>query len=722
MKQNARSKWYQKSVEEVLTQLQTDGHGITTDDVVERHKTFGYNSLEFKKPSVFARFVRQFNNPLVFILLAAFAMTLGLTFSGADMLVDSAVIMGVVILNAVLGFFQEGKAENALQALKEMIVPECTVRRDGKVSIIPTRDLVPGDLVLLEGGDKIPADLRLINVREAAADESVLTGESVTVEKHTEALEGENLSPGDQICMAFGGTFLARGTATGVVVEIGEGTEFGKIAALVKHTKTVLTPLQKKIAVFTKTLIIAIISLGLVNFVLGAFFGYSLVYSFLASVSLVVAAIPEMLPMIVTAILALAATAMARRNALIRRLPAAETLGCTTVICSDKTGTLTKNEMTVTRLYAAGRTYELSGVGYSPHGELSQAGAIISENVLGEPLRETLLAGALCNNAIVKEDGVHYKMIGDPTEGALVTSAMKVLVTPELDRLDDIPFESGNMYMATLHQAKNENVIYLKGSPERVLDMCSTQLGDDGMVPLDHPAFTQAANEMADAALRVIGMAMKKVPADKTTLSHEDLSDFVFAGLQGMIDPPREEAVVAIERCRGAGIRTVMITGDHMLTARAISRELGIIHGDDNRVLAGQELAEMSDAELSDAVEEHSVFARVAPEHKLRIAQSLQGGGHVVAMTGDGVNDAPALKAADIGVAMGITGTAVSKEASSMVLTDDNFATIVGAVEEGRHAWNSLEKAILFTLPTNGGQALLVMGAVLLAPFIPLFG
>lgn len=716
------TKWYQLSVEETFQGLGAGDTGLTSGEAKARLERYGYNELKFKKPSVIMRFLRQFHSPLVYILLAAAAMTGVLTLRGEDMLSDTGVILGVVILNAILGFVQEGKTEAALEALQKMIVPECTVLRDGEQKVIPTRELVPGDVVVLSGGDRIPADLRLFFTKGVAADEAALTGESVPVEKDTDPIARPDLSPGDQRCIAFGGTFLARGAAKGVVVATGEETEFGKIAIMVKQTRKVETPLQRKIAAFTRTLMILILSLGAINFGLGYFFGFDLIYSFLASVSLIVAAIPEMLPMLVTAILALAAAAMVKRNALIRRLPAAETLGCTTVICSDKTGTLTRDEMTVLRIYAGGKSYEVKGVGYEPRGEFisGNEGKVIdpaSEQVLVE----TLKAGYFCNDTTLTQEEGRYHVIGDPTEGALVVSAAKAGIIEKLPRLDEEPFESEKMYMATLHEDKGQNVLYVKGSPERVLEMCQDQLTDRGVAPLKREEILNRGEEMARGALRVLGMAYKMVPKEEASLGVVDVRGLTFLGLQGMIDPPREEAIEAVSKCKSAGIRSVMITGDHVLTATAVARQLGIVSDGQDDALTGEELFRMSDEELYEVVDRVSVYARVAPEHKLRIARQLQKRDEIVAMTGDGVNDAPALKAADIGVAMGITGTEVSKEASSMILTDDNFASIVGAVEEGRHAWNNLEKAILYTLPTNGGQALLVMGAILVAPFVALF-
>jgi len=710
------NRWYQLSVEKTFKELEADSGGLSSSEAKVRLGKYGYNELKFKKPSVLMRFLRQFASPLVYILLVAVLFTAIL-----GMLMDMAVIAGVIVLNVIIGFFQEGRAEHALEALKKMMVEECTVLRDGEKKVIPTRELVLGDVVLLEGGDKLPADLRLFFAKNAQADEAALTGESTPVTKNIDPISRPDLSPADQKCIAFSGTFITRGSAQGIVVNTGELTEFGKIGKLMRETRKAITPLQKKIADFTKVLVIAILVIGGINFLLGHLFGYGLGYNILGSISLIVAAIPEMLPMIVTGILALAATTMAHRNALIRRLPAAETLGCATVICSDKTGTLTKNAMTVLRIYCGNKSYKVNGVGYEPKGEFILGNKEINPARESQELVETLRAGYLSNNATLVEDERGYGIRGDPTEAALVVSAAKADITEKFPRLDEIPFEAEQQYMATLHEGKRENTIYVKGSPEKVLRMCQSQLIDGNIEPLRRGGeILGKADEMAGEALRLLGMAYKHVPNDKTSLSAEDMEGLIFLGLQGMIDPPREEAIGAVKNCKTAGIRSVMITGDHPQTAKAIARQLGI-GGNRDKVLTGEELSRMSDEELYEVVGKVSVYARVAPEHKLRICKQLQKKGHIVAMTGDGVNDAPALKAADIGIAMGIAGTEVSKEASSMVLTDDNFASIVGAVEEGRHAWNNLEKAILYTLPTNGGQALLVIGAVLLAPFIPLF-
>lgn len=715
-------KWYQLTVDDTLKKLGSNSRGLTIDEVKEKLSKYGYNELKFKKPSTIMRFLRQFNNPLVYILLAAATVTGILTVTGSeDMLADTVVILAVVILNTMLGFFQEGKTEAALEALRRIIAPECTVIRDREKSTIAARELVPGDIVLLEGGDKVPADLRIFNAKNLHVDEAVLTGESIPIAKHDEPIARKNLPLGDQRCITFSGTFITSGLAKGIVIATGENTEFGRIARLVRVTKKIITPFQKQIAAFTRILMVVILGIAAINFILGYIFGYTTVYSFLASVSLFVAAIPEMLPMLVTAILALAAAAMVKRNALLKRLSAAETLGSTTVICSDKTGTLTRNQMTVVSIYAGGNDYRINGVGYEPDGDFILNDSVINPLAQGVALVETLRAGFLCNNAkLVRRDDA-YGIIGDPTEGALVVSAEKAGVNYMFNRLDEIPFESEQQYMAALYKGQKENFIYVKGSPEKVLRMCHNQQIYKSTEPIRREEILDRADDMASNALRVLGMAYKKVPADKNSINKDDMNAFTLLGLQGMIDPPREEAIDAIGKCKNAGIRPIMITGDHLQTAKAIARQLGITSSNGGDALGGEELTVMSDEDLYGAVGRISIYARVTAEHKLRIARQLQKRGQIVAMTGDGVNDAPALKAADIGIAMGITGTEVSKEASDMVLTDDNFASIVRAVEEGRYAWKNLEKAILYTIPTNGGQALLVIGAVLLAPLIPIF-
>lgn len=708
-----KNNWYQLPASEVIKTLATDKAGLASDEAKLRLKKYGHNELEFKRRSSLVRLLLQFHSPLIYILLASAAITAFL-----DMWVDAGVILVVVLINTIIGFIQEGRAEASIDSLRKMLVPTCTVIRGGDTKDIPARELVPGDVVILEEGDRIPADLRLFLAKNLYADEAALTGESVPVQKDTEPISKPDLPPADQLGMAFSGTFITRGSGRGVVVGTGVDTEIGRIASLMKETERAMpAPLVRKVAHFTKVLIIAVLCLAVLNLVLGVILGYDLVYSFLASVSLAVAAIPEGLPAILTIALASGARAMARRHALIRRLPAVETLGSTTVICSDKTGTLTKGEMTVLRVYCGDKDYSVTGAGYEPDGEFQINGKTIDPGQ-DDVLAQTLLAGSLCNNASLEKSEDGYKLSGDPTEGALIVSAVKAGVASELERLDEIPFESEHQYMATLHKNSKGNTIYVKGSPERILAMCESRLVDSKEVPLESEKIVDIADDMAKKALRVLAVAYKDVPGSKKSLANEDMKDLVFLGLQGMLDPPRDEAIDAVAKCKRAGIRVVMATGDHAQTARAIAERLGL-KGDN--VLTGEDLAKMTDQELSKVIDKVSVYARVAPAHKFRVVTHLQKRGHIVAVTGDGVNDAPALKTADLGVAMGIKGTEVSKEASDMVLVDDNFASIVAAVEEGRHVYENIRKVILYTLPTNGGQTLLIMGAIALAAFMPLF-
>ncbi|ADC63350.1 cation-translocating P-type ATPase [Allochromatium vinosum] len=709
--------WYGLSVDEALDTLNASHErGLSRTEVEARRPEAGWNELAFKKTPAWVRFLRQFKDSMVVILLVTAAITGLLTALGSHMLPDTLVILGVVLLNAILGFVQEGKAEGALDALRSLMVPECLVMRDGELQRLPSRELVPGDLVILEGGDKIPADIRFIDTSSAYVDESSLTGESVPVQKSTQPIAGDNLVPGDQRNMGFSGTYLTQGTARGLVVETGANTVFGRIADMVKSADAGQTPLQRKMSEFVHTLIKAILAVGAFNFVYGLYLGYDLGYSFLGAVSLVVAAIPEMLPALVTAILAVSGTLMAARKALIRKLPAAETLGATSVICSDKTGTLTENRMTVTRVQSGAQTLEVTGVGYDVSGHYARDGERLDAE--GHPaLRALLEVGAVCNNAHLKDEGGG---VGDPTELALLVSAAKAGITKaDAHRLAEIPFDSATKYMAVLTEHGGRRFIAVKGAPETVLGLCATQLDADGRtVSLDAASYLSAAQGFARQALRTLGFAFKEVDADHVDLLHADLSGLTFAGLQGMIDPPKPSAIEAVAKCKSAGIRTVMVTGDHPDTAQAVAAQLGITA---DQVITGAQLAEMSPESLRECVKAVSVFARVAPEHKKSIAEAFQANGLVVAMTGDGVNDAPALKQADIGVAMGIAGTEVAREAADMVLADDNFATIVNAVEEGRHAWTNLQKAILYTLPTNAAQALLIMGAIFMAAFVPVF-
>jgi Ca2+-transporting ATPase len=709
--------WYQRSVEEAFSLLSATKSGLTSEEAKRRVFQYGYNEVRLKRRSALIRFLLQIHNPLIYVLLLAAFVT-----SILKIWTDTAVILLAVVINVIIGFIQEGKAESAIESLKKMMAPKCTVIRDGQKKVIPARELVPGDIVILEAGNRVPSDLRLFHEKKLEVDESMLTGESIPVNKNIEPILREELPPADQRCIAFSGTFITRGSGQGVVIGTGEQTEFGKIARLMKEIPRTATPLMRKMANFTRFLVIVILIATAINFALAVTFGYTAVYSFLASVALVVAAIPEMLPALVVAVLSLSAMSMAKRNALIRRLPATETLGVTTVIASDKTGTLTKNEMTVERLYCGGRDYRITGAGYVPKGDFILEDKMVNPVDGTLELKETLMAGHLCNNATLVEEDGGYNIVGDPTEGALVVSATKAGFVEKLTRLDELPFEPEQQYMATLHQhqGENKNIIYVKGSPEKLMELCQDQLIEGIIRPLRTEEVLAKADELGKEGLRVLAMGYKSVFRDKIKLNPEDIGGLTFLGLQGMIDPPKEGVVEAIKKCKTAGIKTIMITGDRAKTAVAIAEKIGIAEEGD-KVLTGGELSRMSDDELYEVVAQVSVYARTVPEHKLRITQQLQRRGHVVAVTGDGVNDAPALKVADIGVAMGITGTEVSKEASDMVLADDNFASIVAAVEEGRHGWNNIRKAILYTLPTNGGQTLLIMGAILLAPFIPLF-
>jgi len=716
------SNWHQLPSENVFEALDSNKSGLTDDKARARLEEYGYNELKSRKRGPLMRFLVQFHNPLLYVLMvAAIGCYLLHIFAGADTMMDMYVIIGVVLATAVIGFIQEGKAESSLEALKKMIVAQCNVLRDGTTKTIPTRELVPGDVVLLEEGDRLPADLRLFSVKNLSVDEASLTGESTSVLKQVEPLPNPNLGPGDRVNMCFSGTFITRGRGKGIVVATGERTELGKIAHIMQETHKVAPPIVRKITEFTKFIIIAILSFGVVVFALGLGLGYEFAYMFLATVGMIVALIPEGLPGAVIAAFAVGAIVMSRRNALIKRLPAAETLGCTTIICSDKTGTLTKNEMTVVRAYAGGKDYHVSGVGYEPVGQFSLENVGITFNhEEHRSLVELLKIGSHCNNCVLVKTEQGHGIKGDPTEGALVVCAAKAGITESLPRLDEIPFNSELRYMATLHKEEAGHVIYVKGSPERILAMCQNQLTDGTLEPLSREEIVAKVSEMAREALRIIGFAYKCVDTEKGTLDEDDLLDMTFLGLQGMIDPPRHEAIEAVKQCKTAGIRVVMITGDHVETAKTVARQIGIGTGE-TKAVNGEEIERMSDDELHETVRNVSVYARVAPEHKYRIVDQLQKNKHVVAVTGDGVNDAPALKRADIGIAMGITGTEVSKEAADMVLTDDNFASIVAAVEEGRHVFTNIWKVILYIMPTNGGQGLAMAGAVLLSPFIPVF-
>ena len=717
--------WHHLPQEEVLDLLDADSsRGLDRFEVQHRMERFGPNALTPRKGhGPLVRFLLQFNQALVYILLLAVVVKLLL---GAW--VDAGVIFGVVLINSLIGFLQEGKALRALEALARAMTAEATVLRAGEKHRIDAKDLVPGDIVLLASGDKVPADLRLLSSRSLQIDESALTGESVPVEKESEVL-GHDTVLADRSNMAYSSTLVTHGTGAGVATVTGDGTEIGRISELIAGAEVLATPLTRKMARFAHILLYAILGLATVTFAVGLWHGKSWVDMFMAAVALAVAMIPEGLPAVLTITLAIGVSRMAARHAIINHLPAVETLGSTTIICSDKTGTLTRNEMTTQHLWAGNADFKITGVGYNPVGVIRQADQPVE--VAARPaLKELLRAGLLCNDSAVKQGEDGWYIEGDPTEGALLVAARKVGLdvsqTHERHpRLDTIPFKSQYRYMATLHADGDKRLLYMKGSVENLLSRCDTILGADGEhLPLDVSAVHAKVDAIAGNGLRVLAFARRELPEGTAHIGRDDVAaGLVFLGIQGMIDPPREEAVRAVNICRDAGIRVKMITGDHAVTAAAIAGQIGLdgemTPDEMPAVLTGRELEAMTDAELIGAATDTTVFARVAPEQKLRLVEALQARGEVVAMTGDGVNDAPALRRADIGIAMGITGTEVAKEAADMVLTDDNFSTIEAAVEEGRGVFDNLIKFLIWILPTNAGQGLVIIAAVLAGRILP---
>lgn len=720
--------WHHLPPEEVEALLETNGtKGLDTFELAHRHAHFGPNRLTTKKgKGPLALLFLQFHQPLVYILLVAALVTFVL-----QEWVDSGVIFGVVLVNAIVGFIQESKALKAIEALARTMEGSATVVRAGKKIKIASAEVVPGDLVLLQSGDKVPADLRLLRSRELQIDESALTGESVPVQKRPDQLAQETVLA-DRYNMAYSSTLVTYGTGVGLVVATGDRTEVGQINALIASAQTLATPLTRKITEFSGTLLWIILTLAGLTVLAGWLHGDSLLDTFMAAVALAVGAIPEGLPAAMTIMLAIGVSKMARRNAIIRRMPAVETLGSTTVICSDKTGTLTQNQMTVQEVCAGAKCYEVSGVGYAPEGEVSLDGTAIKPGQHGV-LSECLLAGLLCNDSRLIQSGNTWGIEGDPTEAALISAALKFGLSVETaeqayPRIDSVPFESKHHYMATLHQpvAEPNGVIYLKGSIESILSRCQDALGDNGeTLLLDKEAIHQQVNEMAERGLRILAFARKIPSAAASSVSHSDVTEGLsFLGLQAMMDPPRPEAITAIRSCQQAGVQVKMITGDHVVTAAAIAHQIGLKgatkNNTDSFAISGHALSELSDRELVEIAGRAAVFARVTPEQKLRLVEALQAHGHVVAMTGDGVNDAPALKQADIGVAMGVGGTEVAKEAADMVLTDDNFSTIEAAVEEGRAVFDNLVKFFTWTLPTNVGEGLVILLAVFLGVALPI--
>jgi cation-transporting ATPase F len=701
---------------ELLLVLETDReHGLGTAEAAARLRRFGPNELPAAAgDGPVRRLLRQLHNPLVYVLLVSGAVTL---FLGEY--VDASVILGVVVVNTVVGFVQESKAEAALDALRSMVSTQARVVRDGQPQLVDAVELVPGDLVLVEAGDRLPADLRLVRESELQVDESALTGESLPVEKDEVVLPG-GTAVADRRNMVYSGTFVTGGVAAGVVVATGGETELGEIHRLVGSAKSLATPLTRKLTRFSAYLTVVILALAVLTFGLGVARGEPAAAMFTAAVALAVAAIPEGLPAAVTVALAIGVSRMARRRAVIRRLPAVETLGGATVVCTDKTGTLTENRMTVRSLWTHDGTRsveELAGLADAGH----------ARDVLGAACWWCLVAGANCNDSRLDPDG---EGVGDPTETAMLTAAQRLGVPLHgLPRLDTVPFSSERQYMATAHSGPDGAVVVLvKGAVERVLALCTHQMGPGGtQEPLDADAVHDAAHRLATEGMRVLAAAVR-LDAEPETLARvaagSPAAGLVLTGLQAMWDPPRATATRAVRTCRAAGLQVKMITGDHAATAEAIGRQVGLLDEGrgvaDGAVLTGPQLARIADEDLPEAVERAAVLARVSPEQKLRLVEALQSRHHVVAMTGDGVNDAPALKQADIGVAMGLGGTEVAKEAGDMVLTDDDFATIEAAVEEGRGVFDNLTKFIVWTLPTNFGQALVILAAIVAGTTLPI--
>jgi Ca2+-transporting ATPase len=727
-------KWHHLSKEQVLEVTESDPQtGLDPHRVQQRLDQFGKNVItKEKQESPLKRFLLQFHQPLVYILLAA-----GLITALLNEWIDSGVILGVVLVNAIIGFLQESKAIQAIDALAKTMTTDATLLREGNKRRTSAEELVPGDIVIVQSGDKIPADLRLISVRDLQVDESALTGESLPVEKSEEVLPVETVLS-NRRNMAYASSFVTYGQATGVVIATGDRTEIGRISELISSTEVLKTPLTRKIEQFSHVLLYVILLLAGLTFLVGVLRGEAMLDMFMAAVALAVGAIPEGMPAALTITLAIGVSRLARRKAIIRKLPAVETLGSTTIICTDKTGTLTQNQMTVTEIFAGRRSYQVSGAGLEPEGEIKSSTKTSAPSA-SDTLTETLLAGGLCNDSQVIKKDDQWQVHGDPTEGALIVAAQKggfltAQMSKEYTRLDSIPFESKYQYMATLLQSSKypeQTLVYVKGASEAILTRCSHQMNAEGeLEPIDLDSIHSQVEAMAGRGLRVLAFAKKTFPLEHRSLAHEDIdADLIFLGLQGMIDPPRPEVINAIAKCHTAGMQVKMITGDHSITALAIAKQIGIANmkrfanketSPALEVLTGAELEKLSDDKLIDITDQVNVFARVTPEQKLRLVKALQARGQIVAMTGDGVNDAPALKRADIGIAMGITGTDVAKDAADMVLTDDNFATIEAAVEEGRGVFDNLTKFIVWTLPTNIGEGLVILAAILLGTVLPI--
>ncbi len=731
-------KYYQKSIKETESELNTSLHtGLSESEVRERLEKIGPNQLkEGKKRTVWNMLLDQFKDVLIIILLISAVVSVLL-----GEITDAIVIGIIVLLNATMSVLQEYRAEKSLDALKKMTVPETLVIRNGQQKKIKSHQLVPGDIVLLESGDRIPADLRLVELSDMRIQEAVLTGESEPVEKNIQAIDTmEEVSLGDRLNMAYMGTSVIAGRGKGLVVATSMNTEMGQIAEMLQEQKKELTPLQKKLNQVGKNLGIIILFVIAIVVLLGCLRGIDFFEMFLTGIALAVAAVPEGLPAVVTIVLALGVQQMIKKNAIIRRLPAVETLGATTVICSDKTGTLTQNQMTVQKLVLTDREITVEGAGYQPFGQFRQEDQSVQSSD-DQTIALLLKAAVLCNNAILRqsEDNQHWEIIGDPTEGSLVVAAAKAGyqkegLENEYPRLKEFSFDSDRKRMSTIHQTpEGGNIFFVKGAPDQMIEHCTKYRENGQIVQLSESIkerIVKQNKELASQALRVLAIAYREItPQEKERLDKNEKFDadkmedqLIYLGLMAMIDPPREEAIQAVQTCRKAGIRPIMITGDYSLTAQAIATQLDIYRPDD-RIITGSELENMPQSELEEVVLKTTIFARVSPRHKRRIVRALQKNNQVVAMTGDGVNDAPALKESDIGVAMGITGTDVSKEASDMILTDDNFSSIVSAVEEGRKIYQNIQKFIRYLLSCNLGEIITIFIAILIGfprPLLPI--
>lgn len=720
--------YFTKSIDETAKSLNTDCEkGLSSNEAQARLNQYGENRLVGEKERTkLQMFFDQFKDFLVIILIVASIISIIVGIMEGEGIIDGIIIMAIVILNAILGVVQENRANNALKALKEMSSPQAKVIRNGSIEKIASTDLVPGDVVILEAGDYIPADLRLIQSANLKIDESSLTGESVASEKFADEIVDQNSGIGDQINCAFMGSIITYGRGKGIVTNTGMKTQMGNIATMLNTGSETGTPLQKKLDSFGKMLGIACIIICIIIFGLGVIRGQDLLEVFMTAVSLAVAAIPEGLTVVVTVVLALGMQKMVKVNAIVKRLSAVETLGSTTVICSDKTGTLTQNKMTVVKIFDGNEIWEVTGTGYIPEGKFINE--VTKQESINSNLQLLLTGAVLCCDAEIQDNG--NKIIGDPTEVALIVVGAKAGFTSEkmnstFPRIDEIPFDSDRKLMSTVHKENDKIIMYTKGAPDIVLSRSKYIFEAGKVVPItdQHKSkIMENNNKMAQSALRVLAVSYKEL----TNYNHDNLldeeQDLIFIGLTGMIDPPREEAKKSVEVCKRAGIRAIMITGDHKTTASAIGKQLGIIESE-NQSMEGKEINNLSDEQLKETVKNVSVFARVSPEHKVRLVDAVKANGNIVAMTGDGVNDAPALKKADIGIAMGITGTDVAKEAADMILTDDNFSTIVRSVEEGRTIYSNIRKFVGYLLSCNIGEILIVFTAMLLnwgTPLLPI--